>query len=61
MLKRWKTLKARSDWLAKLREFFASYLWAGNLGEQGRPGFHLWQVKKSSKLIFVVYIISLFN
>ena len=49
---------ARADWLVKLRISCAIYLRATR--EKMASGLHPWQVKKSSKLIIVVFIISLF-
>ena len=43
-------LKARCDWLVKLRISFAIYLRAA--GEKWRSGLHPWAVKISSKVIF---------
>ena len=49
---------ARADWLVKLRISCAIYLRA--IQEKMAFGLQPWQVKKSSKLIFVVFIILLF-
>ena len=57
-LKQWIVLKARADWLVKLRISCAIYLRA--IRERVASRFACVTSEKSSKLIFLVYIISLF-